>query len=134
MMPWVTPVTDRTEEDILARTPKVQWLAENLNRLEGNCVVLAELLGVRVTTRAWERTDFPTVTQLSRIRGNIDALRQAYRTYATTPQTPDDPLNTWQKWNDAERILADLYDLYNKTLAAILRLGEGYAGDEIGVI
>lgn len=105
-----------------------------MNRIEGDCAQLGELLGVTLTTKTWVRTDFATVAELARIRENISALRAAYYTPSSTPDTPDNPLNNWEKFNAAEQILADLYSIYNKNCSAYMRLGEGYAGDQIGVI
>ena len=133
-MAWVTPITDRTQRDVEQGTAKGYCNSLDLNRLEGNCQVLAQLLGVSVTARQWGGADFPTQSELLRIVGNIAALRAAFRTYEHTPPNPEHPLNSWQKWNAAEQILADIYDLYHKTLASLLRCGEGYAGDQIGVM
>ncbi len=131
---WKQPIYDRTEADVLNRTPKAYCNVADLQRLEDNCSYLAGLLGVTVNTRAWAITDFPTVSELARIRGNIAVLRAAYYTPGTTPPTPDNPLNHWERWNAAERILYDLEELYRLNLAILMRAGEGYAGDTIGVI
>lgn len=131
---WTVPVTDRTQEDIDRRTPKAYCNAADLNRLEANCRVLAELLGVDTIIRDWSRRDWPTVSQLARIRDNIQTLRGAYYTQRTTPPTPENPLNHWEKWNAAERILLDIYTLYLRNLDAAHYTGEAYAGDMIGVI
>ena len=133
-MEWMEPVTDRTEQDILDQTAKGYCNAGDLNRLENNCALLAGLLGVELATRSWTRADFPTQSELSRIRGNIARLREAYYTRPTAPDTPENPLNHWGKWNAAEAILKELYELYGRNEAAFLRAGEGYAGDGIGVI
>ena len=131
---WARPVHDRTEADVLNRAPKAYCNAADLQRLEDNCAVLAELLGVSVETRSWQRTDWPTVSEFSRIRSNIQALRDAYYTLSATPPTPENPLNHWVKWNDAERILLDLYTLYHRNLEATNYTGEVFAGESIGVI
>lgn len=131
---WTHPVTDRELSDILNRTPKGFCNAFDLNRIEGNCNVLAGWFGVNIIVKSWERTDFPTVSEFARIRDNIEALREAYYAYPATPDTPDNPLNTWQKFNDAERILYDLHDLYVRNLSAFYYAGEIYAGENIGVM
>lgn len=131
---WKAPVYDRTEADVLNRAPKACCNAVDLQRLEDNCAVLAGLLGVSISTRSWAMTDFPTVSELARIRDNIQALRDSYYTLSATPPTPENPLNHWQKWNDAERILLDLYTLYHRSLKAANYTGEVFAGESIGVI
>lgn len=133
-MGWISPVFDRTQEDVTGRKPKGFCNASDLNRLEGNCEVLGDLLRVDVPTRSWDRNDFPTVSEFARIRGNIEALRKAFYTYPATPDTPENPINTWRKFNDAEKILYDLHALYMKNLSAFYHTGELYAGEKIGVM
>jgi len=131
---WATPVYDRTATDIANKTAKAYCNYTDLQRLEDNCEYLANLFSLTITTKTWSRTDFPTVSDLSRIRSNIAAIREAYYTRNTTPANPDNPLNTWQKWNAAEKILNDIYGLYNENLAAYFYAGEVYSGEQIGVI
>ena len=53
--------------------------------------------------------------------------------YQTTPAVPSHPLNTFQKWNDIERILYDVHDLV--LIIDYDRSGvELYAGQAIGVM
>ena len=133
-MAWIPSVTYRTEQDILDRTPNGHCNYNDLNRIEGNCEVLKNFLGVVIQTRTWIRSDFPTVSDFDRIRNNIQSLRDAYYTYPETPNTPENPINTWPKFNDIERILRDIYILYTKNLSAFYHVGELYAGERIGVI
>ncbi|MBC8546122.1 hypothetical protein H8711_04130 [Clostridiaceae bacterium NSJ-31] len=133
-MAWITPIVDRTAQDVIEHTEKGYCNVGDINRLEENCAVLGELLGVEISTQTWSRTDKPPEAAFRRINDNIAALREAFYTYAVTPATPEYPLNSWDKWNSAEKILADMYELYHKTAAATPGLGECYAGEQIGVI
>ncbi len=133
-MAWETPVYDRTAADIANKTAKAYRNASDVNRLEGNCEELAALLGVSITTDNWTREDLPDESEFARILQNIQDLRDAYYIRTDTPSTPAVPLTTYQKMNAAEKILADLYAIYNENLEAIVYAGEAYLGETIGVI
>ena len=133
-MAWTEPVTDRTAEDVAQRRKKGFCNAADLNRLEGNCGWLGKALAAEPQTREWMRGEFPTSGELERILGNIAALRAAYYTRSTTPATPEAPLNTWEKWNEAETILRDIHSLLEANGEAVPRAGERWIGEGIGVI
>ncbi len=133
-MAWQTPVTDRTGEDIILRRKKAFCNAEDLNRLEENCQWLGEALEEELQTKRWARTDFPTSGEMERVLRNIAGLRAAYYTRSTTPATPEAPLNTWEKWNEAEMILGDIHSLLTANRETVPRAGERWSGEEIGVI
>lgn len=85
----------------------------DLNRIEGNCGELSELLGMEITTKTgWTLQDIPTVQEFNRIRGNIELLKTSAYTPYNVPDTPEAPLNTYQKINDIEKILYDIYTTY----------------------
>lgn len=133
---WIAPITDRTQADIENRSAKAYCNAADLNRLEGNCIALAGMLGAGITPKAqpWSGADFPTNAELGRILANITTLRQAYYSYSHSPSVPLPPFNTWQKWNDAEQLLLDIYTIWNENQAARSYAGELYSGQQIGVI
>lgn len=135
-MAWITPVTDRTAKDALLGTAKGCCNAQDLNRLEENSARVAMLLGLTIAVRKtpWSRLDLPTAMELGRVLDNIAAIRSAYTPYLTTPQPPEKPLNYWQKWNDAEKILEDSYRSLNENMAEHSRCGELSAGERIGVL
>ena len=133
-MSWTQPVYDRTLADVQQQTTKGFCNAGDLNRVEENCAVLAQLLGVAIATKVWQRTDFPTVSEIGRISSNIAALRAAYYTRQSTPATPENPLNTWQKWNAAEAILHDLHSIYTANQEVVQHSGELILGETIGVM
>lgn len=133
-MAWIDPVYDRTQGDIASQTPKGYYNADDLNRIEQDCEYLAAIFGVALSTRAWARTDFPTPGEFERILANLNALRDAYFLYQTTPTTPQNPVNEYHKANDIEQILRDLYTLYEDNKRAVMYTGEPFAGQMIGVI
>lgn len=108
------PSTPAAEMDKWRSSLKGAYNTDDLNRVERFGAYLADTLtryGYPVTINAkqdWAKTDFVPPAQLERIRANVNALRYAFYTYATTPSTPPlDPLN-YQRANDLERILADI--------------------------
>lgn len=125
---WVEPIVDRTLADVLNKAPKAYLNASDYNRIEGNCAVLAAALGVNIQTKNWSMTDFPKVSELQRIIDNVQVLRDAYHTYATTPATPINPINEYGKVNALEQILGDLYAILQDNLSALVYAGELYAG------
>lgn len=133
-MAWINPVYDRSQSDIDGQTEKGHYNAADLNRIEQDCEYLAGIFGVAISTRTWGRIDFPTPGEFERILANLNALRDAYFVYHTTPATPQNPVNEYHKVNDIEQILRDLYTLYEDNKCAVMYAGEPYAGQMIGVI
>lgn len=160
-MEWIY---DRTQEDVdraiylnqkyisgtITDEEKAEWQsdlkgalnASDLNRIEGNIAELAnaiakEVLSFKVesiVTKQWSGAGLPRVSDFLRIRTNVQALRDAWYTTGTTPDTPDPPLNYFEKINDIERILHDLYTTYVNTIRSYDYCGEFYAGEEVGYI
>lgn len=149
-------VYDRTRSDVdrvielnrkyLSRTiteeEKEEWKgnlkgalnASDLNRVEENTLNIASFLGVLVTTKSWLPNDISRVSDYQRIRDNVEFVRNAWYDLPDTPVTPQNPLNTYQKWNDIERILHDINYTYQKTIENYNYCGEIYAGEGIGVL
>lgn len=152
----INAVFDRKQEDVeralmlnrkyidgtLTETEKTEWLSglkgalnvNDLNRIETNCGIVAENIAVVVHTKSWERKNIPRASDFERICSNIERIRSSYATLKTTPETPEQPLNTLQKWNDIEKILFDVDMIYHRTMDAFIYCGESYAGEDIGVI
>lgn len=85
----------------------------DLNRIEGNCKELSELLGITITAKTdWILQDVPTVQEFERVRNNINTLKTSKYTPYSVPDTPEPPMNTYQKINDIEKILYDIYMAY----------------------
>lgn len=109
----------------------------DLNRIEGNSLELAQMVGVSVDAPKtnWTMTDIPTQRDFKRIRDNVQKIRSSNYVYSDTPVTPELPLNRYEKINDIEKILFDVYDMYTRNMSAIYYVGEIWDEDEeIGVI
>ncbi|MEG1687429.1 MAG: hypothetical protein RR276_06050 [Angelakisella sp.] len=133
---WIEPIVDRTAADAAAGNAKGCCNVADLERLEGNVALLAQLLELTVTQRGqpWTAKDFVTDSELRRIVENVAALRNSYPCYSITPPAPQHPLNRWDKWNAAEQILQDIRRLYDDRRAARQFCGELGCGQRIGVI
>ena len=127
-------VYDRSAQDVLQRTKKGMLNAEDINRIENNTGDIADKIAVPVTVKSWSVGGLPRVSDYKRIRDNVDRIRQGYGIRSDTPVTPEHPLNTYQKWNDIERILFDVNDLYDRTENARAYCGEIFAGEGVGIL
>lgn len=127
-------VYDRSAQDVLQRTKRGVLNADDLNRIENNCKEIGDKIAIPVTVKSWAVGGLPRVSDYARIRKNVEDIRNGYGIKSDTPETPKSPLNAYQKWNDIEKILYDVNDLYERTMSAKVYCGEMYAGNEIGVI
>lgn len=126
-------IYDRTQDDILNRTPKAFLTAADCNRIEDNCRILAQELGVAIQSKDWSIGDRVLQSDLQRIVDNLEELAAAYYTRQDAPALPGHPINTFAKINDLERFAWELHDIYIKNQQAYAYAGEFYAG-EIGGI
>lgn len=156
---WFVFVYDRSDEDILRvmelnnkylnRTitteEKKEWMegikgalnASDLQRIEWNVRLFGdfELVTVHVETKVWKHDDFPLVDDFIRILDNVQHIRDTGMVLSDTPLVPKQPLVTYQKWNDIERILHDATYMYAKNADNFYRCGnEIYTGEGIGVL
>lgn len=129
-----TFIYDRSENDILEHTAKAYLNAKDLNRIEKDIEILAEYLNVDVTVKTWEIGSLPRESDFKRILENVQTLVDAYMVREDTPVAPVQPLNHFQKWNDIEHILHDLFWIYIGNLNNIYYCSEMSCGEEIGVI
>lgn len=127
-------VYDRSAQDVLQMTKKGVLNAEDINRIENNTGDIADKIAVPVTVKSWSVGGLPRVSDYKRIRDNVERIRQGYGIRSDTPVTPEQPLNTYQKWNDIERILFDVNDLYDRTENARAYCGEIFAGEGVGIL
>ena len=127
-------VYDRSAQDVLQMTKKGVLNADDINRIENNTGDIADKIAVPVTVKSWSVGGLPRISDYKRIRDNVERIRQGYGIRSGTPVTPEQPLNTYQKWNDIERILFDVNDLYDRTENARAYCGEIFAGEGVGIL
>lgn len=147
-------VYDRTKADVdrvlelrqigwdnMTSAQKKEWLGgmkgvfnrSDIKRNENNCYVLAQLLNVSIVTRKDNLPDIPDAAYFGNLLKNVAALRERGYLHANTPAVPEAPINTFEKLNDIEKILYDIYDVFNSNF--VHYAGDGlFAGQEIGLL
>lgn len=149
MAKWTTPVYDRTKEDVaLAKAyntnPSIAdgtteykgaLNASDLNRIEGNCEYLAQLLyscgytaDITVKTN-WTTSDFPTLTQFNRIRSNITKLMDVYAQAEDMPDMRSDDRTDYIDVNNMEFDLLRVNVMIADMKAIYMYSGELYGGE-----
>lgn len=163
-MKFETPIFDRTLEHVnslkillekgyknFTEKDKISWESNlkgalnisDLNRIENNISVIAEILNTTLTSKTnWKETDIPIQSDFLRIQSNLLNLRSklSYILDDVTPKVPNLPFNYYTKINDIEKILFDIYNLLLHQEQYYC--GEGtetsqieiYSGENIGIL
>lgn len=135
MMPFIQPITDRSILDIqklqeydeigyknLTTEQKNEWLSgmkgalnsSDLNRIESNQQYILNLLSnqyILTFKTNWLMTDFVEDSDENRILMNLKTLMQPFDFNEQTV-VPDEPLNYFEKINQIENIILQMYDKY----------------------
>ena len=143
ILPWF--VYDRTQGDIMraeylkekgwnnfSAEEKEEWLKGlkgclnylDLKRIENNIAIISKLIKMELTTYQGRIPELPGMTYFDDLLYNMQQLRSSGYAKADTPAVPVQPINTYQKLNDIEKILYDIYSVYNSSFYY-------YCGDEI---
>lgn len=155
---YVLPVFvyDRTLDDVqrvsefrvmgwenLQQEQKEEWLAgmkgclntSDLRRIEINIHTIALMLEISLQTNKDNLPEIPNELYFQTMLANVAALRESGYLYVGTPQVPIQPINTYQKVNDIERILHDIYEVNMANESAHPYCGdEIYTGDMAGIL
>lgn len=135
MMPFIQPITDRSILDIqklqeydeigyknLTTEQKNEWLSgmkgalnsSDLNRIESNQQYILNLLSnqyILTFKTNWLMTDFVEDSDENRILMNLKTLMQPFN-FEEEPQVPEKPLNYFEKINQIENIILQMYNKY----------------------
>ena len=151
---WIEPVTDRTQRDVehaktvlnmswdeMGSEQRESFLSglkgclnrKDLERIENNIQILLDVLEIDSSTFVGAIPEFPSTTYFEHMGRNVEAIRTAQAVHVDTPNTPQLPFNTWQKWNDIEKILSDAYAVVLSQLNYYAGT-EIYAGDTVGLL
>lgn len=155
MIVWNDAVTDRTSYDtsrVIELTNKIknntitqeemtEWLAglkgalnkSDLERIENNVQLLSDVLELDLPTYVDNIPDLPDESYYLNLVNNVQALRESAYIRRTTPQTPQQPINTYTKWNDIEKILQDIFEILHNNFYYYCG-SEIYAGEEFGLL
>ena len=153
MILWIDALTNRTQTDVdrarelkakgyesLTPEEKAEWIAglkgslneQDVLRVQNNIQLLSDTLDIGLTVT----TDFsmaPAESLWAEIYDNVSAVRGAYAIHHDTPEVPQRPFNTFEKWNAIEQILADVHQILNDNFSYYCG-GEIYCGDETGLL
>lgn len=134
-MPFIQPITDRTILDIdklqeydeigyknLTTEQKNEWLSgmkgalnsSDLNRIESNQQYILNILSnqyILTFKTNWLMTDFVEDSDENRILMNLKTLMQPFN-FDEEPQVPEKPLNYFEKINQIENIILQIYNKY----------------------
>lgn len=151
---WIEPVTDRSAEDVayakklgsmswneMTEEQQEEYLVglkgcmnrTDFERIENNIQILLDVLELDLSSYVDAVPEYLTETYFDDLKSNVEAIREAYFVHADTPQVPELPYNTWQKYNDIEKILADVYEVVSSQFYYYAG-NEIYAGDETGLL
>lgn len=151
---WIEPVLDRSQTDVDCARMLLSMSWEeltteqkeafqkglkgclnrtDLERIENNIQILLDVFEINSSTYVGAVPEFPTTTYFKQMQRNVEAIRTAYFVHDDTPNTPELPFNTWQKFNDIEKILSDVYEVVSSQLKYYAG-SEIYAGDTVGLL
>ena len=152
MLLWKQPVTDRSENDVkrvleflqkgwqsLSESEKNEWNSglkgslntSDLERVQNNIQLLSDVLELGLNVSLVP--EVPTSSFYDEIWQHTEQIRGAYMIHNTTPEVPERPLNTFEKWNDIEQILSDVYGILLNNFNYYCG-NEIYAGEETGLL
>lgn len=152
---WIIPVTDRTQADVdhakeltaigwrgMTAEQKEEYLSglkgcmnrADLKRIENDIQILLDAMEISSTSYAGDLPELPTENYFEQMRDNVMSIRNSrYGIHSNTPPVPELPYNTFEKINDIEKILADLYEIVSAQFYYYAG-GEIYAGDGTGLL
>lgn len=154
MLLWQTPIVDRTQADIdevnvlkgiawddMTEAQKTAWSKglkgalneSDLERIENNIHLLSEVLELGLVTYDRNIPYIPNLSYWSNLILNVSTIRTSYSVHSDTPQVPDTPINVFNKVNDIEKILLDIYEII-LTNFYYESLDELTMGDEVGLV
>lgn len=152
ILPWF--IFDRTQSDVdrvkelqdkgwsnFTDDEKQEWLSgmkgalntTDLKRIENDIAIIGKLIGIELVTYQDNLPEIPNAAYFTNLLYNMEQLRACGYLHADTPMVPAQPINTYQKLNDIERILFDIYSIYNTNFFYYCG-NEIYCNDEIGFL
>lgn len=126
MAEWITPVANRTQEDVdyalwqIAEWkkydfPMVEELkgclnVSDINRIENNIKYLSDKMAEyyyfpHTVTKTWVESDLPDISDINRIIGNIKKMIESYYQHSLAPEVPDSMIH-FEQINSIEKNLA----------------------------
>lgn len=140
---YVMELTKKYQDGTITEDEKRIWAdgmkgalnAGDLNRIESNISAIAAILQAEIEEcrTDWSVHDRPHAKDYDRIRSNTQSIKNALAYTPGVAAVPDRPLNTYEKWNEIEKILYDVNELHTRIINSLYRCGdELYAGEGVG--
>lgn len=147
----ITPITDRTQEDVqrvqtliakgysnLSNDEKAEWLnglkgslnLSDLERIENNVQLLSDVLELNLETYLGKIPQIPTATYYNNLLYNVSQIYGAWAHYDDTPSPPT-KVTYYTDLNAIEQIINDIFKILNANF--YVYAGELYAGEIIGI-
>lgn len=141
----VIELTKKYQEVTITEEEKVIWNSGmkgainwmDLNRIESNISAIASIVSAQISAGRtdWKISDIPLPRDYERIRENVQRIKDTRSWLSFVSDVPEHPINTYQKWNDIEKIGYDIYINYIFTLESMYRCGEELcAGEGVGIL
>lgn len=128
---WQQPIYSRTSKDIENKTNKGYLNYTDMNRIEGNIEFIAELMGINVITKSWNVLTLPTSADFTRIINNIKKLENSIN-FTAYKDPPNHPINTFNKINSIESLIASIKGDYDLVLGNWMYCGDScFAGTDL---
>lgn len=144
-MSWVSPIFDRTYNDVLYAIEKINEWKESasptttdlkaclnygdLNRIEGNLDYLQNEFNnvgysITLTIKTWSDSGLPNIDDFDRIIGNITTL---YSQITTPPTMPSNMVN-YEDINKMEKLIFDIKVLLEDMISEYQKCGVAICG------
>lgn len=136
-MAWITPITDRTQADVLY-AKSVEYTAtdlkgalnrSDLERIGENIYVILGMMGYDIDLESFSDIltppEIPNVSYYNKLQYYLNVIVSSGYVFSTTPPIPARPYTVYHKWNDIEQILADAKFILDMALSATLFAGNG---------
>lgn len=105
----------------------------DLFRIENDIQIISDLLGISLVSKRDNLPELPTHDYYVQLINNVTSIRNSKYIYTTTPPVPECPINSYKQINDIEKILYDVYTVFNSNFYHYA--GESvYAGENIGLL
>lgn len=157
MADWVTPVYDRTQEDVeFAAKMIAEWIAaeisgtplavydlkgclnlRDINRIEGNIAYLSKWLtdlyyNPTANSKQWANLGIPTNQDIQRILSNLQAIRDSYYVPDEAPAVPSQ-MATYSDINAIEKNLYLINELIEVMVGSFKKVGT-FQANKTGVL
>lgn len=113
---WIAPIYDRTQEDIINKTPKAYLNIGDMNRIQNDIKFLSAYYNISVLPKTWAYTDIPTVEAFSTILTYLNNIKNKV---ADSPNLPSNPILTFEQINQIEYFLNFVYEYYRQRIQII---------------